>query len=135
MTTIIKVLPCPFCGRASDIFDDETLYPSGTGWKIEEGGFRSYHRHTNVPREQWCWSMHCPEVYGGCGAEMDADSKDEALAKWNRRPEVTTVTTEHPLVSAITAYLSSGGFFNPELAQHDRVRDLLIQCRDALMNK
>jgi hypothetical protein len=36
------------------------------------------------------------------------------------------------LVSRITAYLSGGGLFNPELANHERVRDLLIECRDAL---
>lgn len=29
----------------------------------------------------------------------------------------------------ITAYLCSGGLFNPELAIHDRVRDLLIDAR------
>lgn len=36
------------------------------------------------------------------------------------------------LVSRITAYLAGGGLFNPELANHDAVRDLLIACRDAL---
>lgn len=36
------------------------------------------------------------------------------------------------LVSRITAYLSGGGLFNPELANHELVRDLLIECRDAL---
>lgn len=32
----------------------------------------------------------------------------------------------------ITAYLAGGGLFNPELAKHDTVRDLLIDCRAAL---
>lgn len=32
----------------------------------------------------------------------------------------------------ITDYLCSGGLFNPELANHDAVRDLLIDARDAL---
>jgi hypothetical protein len=36
------------------------------------------------------------------------------------------------LEQRITAYLSGGGLFNPELADHDRVRDLLIDCRAAL---
>ena len=36
------------------------------------------------------------------------------------------------LISRITAYLSGGGLFNPELAIHDAVRDLLIDCRTAL---
>lgn len=32
----------------------------------------------------------------------------------------------------ITAYLCGGGLFNPELANHDAVRDLLIDARAAL---
>lgn len=32
----------------------------------------------------------------------------------------------------ITDYLSGGGLFNPEMAIHDAVRDLLIECRAAL---
>lgn len=39
---------------------------------------------------------------------------------------------EGELVGRITAYLSGGGFFNPKLASHDAVRDLLIDCRAAL---
>lgn len=33
----------------------------------------------------------------------------------------------------ITNYLSTGGLFNAEMAQHDVVRDLLIDCRKALL--
>lgn len=32
----------------------------------------------------------------------------------------------------ITNYLSVGGLFNPELMEHTKVRDLLIDARDAL---
>ena len=32
----------------------------------------------------------------------------------------------------ITEYLFLGGLFNPELMEHDKVRDLLIDCRTAL---
>ena len=32
----------------------------------------------------------------------------------------------------ITAYLFNGGWFNPELAHHRDVRDLLIECREVL---
>jgi hypothetical protein len=44
---------------------------------------------------------------------------------------MTTDTTQ-ALRERITAYLSGGGLFNPELAIHTAVRDLLIECRDAL---
>jgi hypothetical protein len=33
----------------------------------------------------------------------------------------------------ISSYLSSGGMFNPELANHDAVRELIIDCRDRIM--
>jgi hypothetical protein len=36
------------------------------------------------------------------------------------------------LVDRITEYLSVGGLFNPELMEHQKVRDLLIDCRKAL---
>lgn len=36
------------------------------------------------------------------------------------------------LVDRITYYLNTGGLFNPELADHQAVRLLLIECRDEL---
>ena len=39
---------------------------------------------------------------------------------------------KNDLVVQITLYLSNGGLFNPELANHVAVRDLLIQCKEAL---
>jgi hypothetical protein len=35
------------------------------------------------------------------------------------------------LSDRITAYLFNGGLFNPELANHLAVRDLLMECREA----
>ena len=40
--------------------------------------------------------------------------------------------TKPTLEVRITQYLKSGGLFNPELATHDAVRDLLIDCRKEL---
>ena len=36
------------------------------------------------------------------------------------------------LESRIVKYLQAGGLFNPEHMEHDKVRDLLFDCRDAL---
>ena len=36
------------------------------------------------------------------------------------------------LISRITYHLSSGGLFNPELADHLAARNLLMECREAL---
>ncbi len=84
-TAVLEALPCPFCGKAVDFEDDDTLHPSGTGWYDDGEGLRTYHRYDAVPKEQWCWDMNCPTPAGGCGANVSGDSKAEALAKWNRR--------------------------------------------------
>ena len=39
------------------------------------------------------------------------------------------------LINHITYHLSSGGLFNPELADHLAVRNLLMECRDALAQR
>jgi hypothetical protein len=36
------------------------------------------------------------------------------------------------LEKRISNYLSSGGLFNPESMEHEKVRDLIMDCRDAL---
>jgi hypothetical protein len=36
------------------------------------------------------------------------------------------------LVARINNYLQVGGLFNPEMMEHDKVRDLLLDCREAL---
>ena len=48
------------------------------------------------------------------------------------RERAMTPATKRDLSQRITDYLSGGGLFNPELANHDAVRDLLIDCRAAL---
>ena len=77
---------CPFCGHKVDMDDPDTLYPNGIGWRAHEDGFITYHHFLDVPKEQWCYSMHCVETSGGCGAKITANSKDECIQKWNRRP-------------------------------------------------
>lgn len=83
----VRPLACPFCGRAPELDHPDTLYPDGIGWK-PFGDMRSYVNFREVPREQWCYGMHCDESCGGCGAEIHGDSAAEALVKWNKRPNV-----------------------------------------------
>lgn len=40
------------------------------------------------------------------------------------------MTPDKPLTCPATDYLSSGGLFNPELADHNAVRDLVAALRD-----
>lgn len=77
--------PCPFCGKEVDLEDQDTIYPNGTGWEDRHNGLRSYHSFREVPKEQWCYSVHCVTTAGGCGAEMSGDTRQEAIDKWNSR--------------------------------------------------
>lgn len=36
------------------------------------------------------------------------------------------------VLDKITDYLSSGGLFNPELMEHDKVRDMVIEAREVI---
>lgn len=36
------------------------------------------------------------------------------------------------LVERINDYVGNGGLFNPEMMEHAKVRDLLLDCREAL---
>jgi len=77
--------PCPFCGHEVDLEDGDTLYPNTAGWEDHPDHGRHYCFYQQVPKEQWCYSMHCPTTAGGCGAEISGDSRQEAIDKWNRR--------------------------------------------------
>lgn len=47
----------------------------------------------------------------------------------SRLPELS----RERLVERITEYLSKGGLFNPEEMDHDKIRTLLIDCREHLL--
>ncbi len=36
------------------------------------------------------------------------------------------------LLARIQSYLGNGGLFNPEMMEHDKVRDLVMDCRDKI---
>lgn len=42
--------------------------------------------------------------------------------------------SKEEIIQEITYYLSSGGLFNPELANHEVVKDLLMNIREYLSN-
>lgn len=83
---IEKLLNCPFCRCGLDINDPENLHRSGTYWRERETGFRQYVSHKDhLDTDNPCWVVNCEVTYGGCGVTMHGDSREEAIAKWNRR--------------------------------------------------
>lgn len=84
-----KLLPCPFCGSELDSEDSDTLHQSGILWQDHPAGFRHYFSR-NDGEFSWnhqgkCYVVNCCLHYGGCGANISGDSKEEAIVKWNTR--------------------------------------------------
>ena len=88
----MKLKPCPFCGLTSDTDWEDTLYPSGVGWREDTGviddvtPFRHY--LGAYRRDQWqgtCYEINCAVTYGGCGANISGDSEEDVIEKWNKR--------------------------------------------------
>lgn len=104
METVEPVPPCPFCGKAVNLDDDDTLYPTGSYWRDDaEIGMRTYHpARRRLETDGACWGMHCPTTAGGCGAEIHGDSKEEVLAAWSRRTPASAPTM--PQAAATAAY-------------------------------
>ena len=51
---------------------------------------------------------------------------EDAILLWKDRQKF------EELCGVITEYLSLGGFFNPEMMEHEKVKNLLIEIRDVL---
>ena len=76
---------CPFCGHSFHDDLSDSLYPSGTVWRETENG-KTYHSwRDQIEGDSSCWKIICNECEGGCGVEMVGDTKEEVIAKWNRR--------------------------------------------------
>ena len=73
---------CPQCGDALDVDDPDTLYPNGLAWVDTPAG-RKYIRRHHVIDPNDCWHVVCPVHYGGCGLELHADTRDDAIKHWN----------------------------------------------------
>lgn len=82
----MKLLNCPFCGVKPNIEDPDTLYPTGIRWRYTPEGYKQYLRlKDSTQDDSHVWGFHCSEQAGGCGVEIVADTKQEAIDKWNRR--------------------------------------------------
>lgn len=69
------------------------------------------------------------EAYKGWLKDTFGEITSKAILKLMKK---TNTERAKKLSDRITAYLICGSIFNPELANHEAVRDLLIECREAL---
>lgn len=65
--------------------DGDTIYPSGVFWRDSHEGRIYEGIKGRLETDNVCWMITCPEVSGGCSAEMHGDSVEEVIAKWNHR--------------------------------------------------
>lgn len=85
------ILSCPFCGHMPQDLRD-FLHPTGQGWRDDpigdDGEMMRHYMRYNDPRgtHGQCWELGCLEHEGGCGATMHGDSREDVIAKWNKRP-------------------------------------------------
>lgn len=73
--------------------------------------------------------------YPGGGGHKHAAGIPPTLEQGRKLIDTILGRTDEKLCDRITDYLSKGGLFNPELMEHEKVRDLLIDCRKALTEK
>ena len=59
---------------------------------------------------------------------MTDTSTSPAKRNCDGQPSLAPAT----LLERINDYLQNGGLFNPEMMEHDKVRDLLLDCRETL---
>ena len=75
---------------------DEVLVPTGMYWiRDPETGYMEYFSHTEVNKAIDVGAKRadfnpyiearCAEVSGGCGASIEGETVEDAIAKWNRR--------------------------------------------------
>ena len=94
--------------------------------------------HGGIVRNGRPGYLHCPtnscDVCTECGENREKHRCPNGATFYTAHSvaQPAPIAGEGELVERITGHLASGGLFNPEMAIHDRVRDLLIDCRHAL---
>ena len=95
---------------------------------------------------QWCyphWQSGTPEcerckkiqfsMYDAAASPTGVSTARPIKSVKAKRPvPVPMDPVKYGLLSRVKNYLEVGGFFNPEMMEHDKVRDLIIDLRDYL---
>jgi len=83
------------------------------------------------------WWRHLSIMYEESYFAIEGDKRIAALAAHSSQSEPAAPASDAPmphaqLLERITDYLTKGGLFNPESMEHEKVSELLRDCRDAL---
>ncbi len=84
-------------------------------------------RRFNPARKHFecCWQRFTLRDINGKELILQMDSKGHVA-------QIQRVKDHQAILDEIQNYLEVGGLFNPEMMEHDKVRDLIIKCREAL---
>ena len=80
----MTLLNCPFCSSKLHVENPDTLHISGA-YRDDVDVGREYLTPFDPRADGFCYEINCPTIYGGCGASISADSKEEVIRKWNTR--------------------------------------------------
>ncbi|MCE5293950.1 MAG: hypothetical protein LLF94_04995 [Chlamydiales bacterium] len=72
--------------------------------------------------------------FGSITIQVQKQKDDEFDIPLYTTPQIKKLSDEEikPLLDRIQNYLECGGFFNPECMEHDKVRDLIMDCKTIL---
>lgn len=79
-----------------------------------------------------CTGWPCCPICKGIKPGHGADEKGDLPLNQGHRKDCRLAMAIAPnsVLLRIQEYLANGGFFNPEMMDHQKVRDLLMDCRD-----
>lgn len=115
-------------GTAGIGFNYQQLRILGVKWPPRKG-WLSKLIGTEIPADKWELVVRLKGVRNKKARKDIVHSREQASLPIKPAPE-TNPTAE--ILSRIQNYLGNGGLFNPEMMEHDKVRELILDCRDEI---
>jgi len=125
-------------GKVQDqMLDSKFAFPR---WSKEKEMFDSWVSHEKQSVEPVAWIKKDTLIFlgnyefGSITIQVQKQKDDEFDIPLYTTPQIKELSDEEikPLLDRIQNYLECGGLFNPECMEHDKVKDLIMDCRAIL---